>query len=459
MEKVVTSLKEKVFYAFGNAGGYILWVFTATFITKYATDCMTLSKSHLATLGTIILLCRFFDGISDILMGVAVERTHTKLGKARPWFGISAVPLAVVFAMMFMANGFSDTGKLIFVSIVYFVFAVIMYTMNNISFNAMMPMISNDAYDQTKISTLDSVFTSVGGFVTFIAIPVMNAMGGIEKQSSWTSFVIILAVISLAMQALCFFNVKEKPEITGHADANRQKGDIMMGLKVLLKTKYFYIAVFMFLINFYMSLSVQNIGPYFAEFVLGNVNLYSTFGIAVSVTTAIGLVLTPLFVKKLGKRGTMMLAIGSVVLGNTIGSIFPESITMGYIACAVKGFGLATVMCELYTLAPDIVTYIELKTGIRIEGLAASANSFGCKIGSGLGSAVVLWAIAACGYDVSLTVQPASALTVFKALYWWVPCILSAILFLLATRWDIDKQINSMKASAVDAADLNSEEK
>ena len=85
--KVVTTLREKIFYAFGNMGSYILWAFTASYITVYATDCLQFSSSGWAygVLGTIILVCRFFNGFSDIGMGILIDRTHTKYGKARPW--------------------------------------------------------------------------------------------------------------------------------------------------------------------------------------------------------------------------------------------------------------------------------------------------------------------------------------------------------------------------------------
>jgi GPH family glycoside/pentoside/hexuronide:cation symporter len=99
-------------------------------------------------------------------------------------------------------------------------------------------------------------------------------------------------------------------------------------------------------------------------------------------------------------------------------------------------------------LAPDIVTYIEKKEGIRIEGLAASANSFGCKIGSGLGSAVVLWTISACGYISGAETQNDACLTAFTTLYWWVPTGLTVILLILSLLWNIQsKTINMPKGN------------
>lgn len=448
MKTVVTSAKEKVCYALGNMGGYVLWVFVATFITIYATDCLTLSEAPLAALGTIILVCRFFDGISDILMGVLIEKTRSRFGKARPWFGVSIIPLCITFFLMFFVRDMSERAALIYISILYFLFAVVLYTMNNLGFHAMLPRISSDTLDQTRVSTINSVFTFVGGLIAAVAIPLLNLLGGEENQISWTRLAIILAVLAAAAEAVCFVNVKEKDEI---APASREKmsgADIRRGLKALLTTKYFYIAVFMFLINYYMSLSVSSAGKYYAQYVLGNVNIYSIFGSVPGATMAVGLLSTPFLVKRIGKRKTMMCAVGCVTLGNVIGSLFPYSFAAAFTGVMVKGLGSATVMCQLFTLAPDIVGYIQLKTGMRIEGLAASANSFGCKIGSGLGTAVVLWALAFSGYVSGAAVQPESANNAFIALYWWVPAVLSAVLWVLASRWDIDKKTAEPEGSA-----------
>lgn len=448
MQKVVTSVKEKIFYAFGNMGGYVLWTFVATFVTVYATDCLKLSESPLAILGTVILVCRFFDGISDIMMGLLIERTHSRLGKARLWFGVSIIPLCLAFFLMFSAKGMTDHSALVYISVLYFIFAVVLYTMNNLGFHAMLPRISNDMLDQTKISTVNSVFTFVGGLVTAIAIPVLNMMDGIDNQKSWTTLVAVLAVFALLTEALCFFKIKEKDEIAPVSPTKAAKGELKKGLKALLTTKYFYIAVFMFLINYYLSLSVTAAGKYYAEYVLGDVNIFSIFGAVPGVTMAVGLLCTPMLVKKLGKRKTMMLAVGAVTLGNIIGSVFPYSFAAGFVGVMVKGLGSATVMCQLFTLAPEIVSLIQAKTGMRIEGLAASANSFGCKIGSGLGTAVVLWVLAFSGYIAGAQTQPQSANTAFIALYWWVPAALSVVLLILASRWDIDKKIKAIEGEA-----------
>jgi glycoside/pentoside/hexuronide:cation symporter, GPH family len=382
--KIRTTLPEKLSYAFGHMGSYILWAFVGVYVTIYVTDCIQPGKELLTLLGTLILVCRVFDALSDILMGVIIENTHSRIGKARLWFGISILPLTIVFFFLFFASGLDKLDAIILISVLYFLFTVVFYTMNNIAFNAMLPRLSNDPYDQSNICTLNSVFTSVGSLVSAFAVTILGALGGITNQSSWTAFTLILVGISILGQAICFFKVKEKKEIAVNEKVKLTKAQRKAGLKCLFGSKYFYLAIAIFAINYYMSLSISSVGKYYSQYVLGNINYYSLFGSLPMVTMGIGLLLTPFLVRAIGKSKTLFGAIACVLLGNVLGSIFPYSLAVGLTGAMIKGLGSAVVMSQLFTLAPDIVRDVQTKKGVRLEGLAASAASFGCKIGSGL---------------------------------------------------------------------------
>jgi glycoside/pentoside/hexuronide:cation symporter, GPH family len=213
MATIKSSLKEKFFYAFGNMGGYILWSFVAIYVTVYLTDCLNPGEQLVTLMGTIILICRIFDAFSDILMGVVIEKTHSKVGKARFWYGVSIIPLTVIFFFLFFLSGLDKVQAIVWLSILYFLFTVVFYTMNNIAFNAMLPLISNDPYDQSNICTIDSVFTALGTLICSVAVMVLKFFGGENLQSSWTYFVLIIIGLALIGQALCFFKVKEKKRL------------------------------------------------------------------------------------------------------------------------------------------------------------------------------------------------------------------------------------------------------
>lgn len=88
MKNVKTTWKEKIFYAFGNMGSYILWAFIGVYLTIYVTECLQPGDPLVNLLGYITLGSRIFDAFSDILMGILIKKTNSRFGK--PVFGLES---------------------------------------------------------------------------------------------------------------------------------------------------------------------------------------------------------------------------------------------------------------------------------------------------------------------------------------------------------------------------------
>ena len=89
----VTSGGEKLAYALGDLGSNFVWTFCSSWLTLYYTDSVLMAAG---VIGTIMLVLRLADGVSDIIFGALIEKTHTRAGKARPWFGGSIIPLVII---------------------------------------------------------------------------------------------------------------------------------------------------------------------------------------------------------------------------------------------------------------------------------------------------------------------------------------------------------------------------
>ena len=80
---------EKLAYGCGDLASNLVLVLTGTFITFFYTDALGL---NVAIVGTLILISRIFDGITDVIMGYIMDKTKSKYGKARPWMLWLAIP-------------------------------------------------------------------------------------------------------------------------------------------------------------------------------------------------------------------------------------------------------------------------------------------------------------------------------------------------------------------------------
>ena len=98
METTKISIKERFAYGCGDLGCNIIYSAMSSFLLFYYTDYVKVSA---LTIGTIMLISRLFDGVTDLIMGVIVDRTKSRFGKCRPWILRMAIPFAIAAVLLF----------------------------------------------------------------------------------------------------------------------------------------------------------------------------------------------------------------------------------------------------------------------------------------------------------------------------------------------------------------------
>lgn len=428
-----TSVKEKICYAIGDFGGNLAWGLIGSYLTLYYTDSVGLAG---AFLGTMMLLCRVFDGASDILMGVVIEKTNTRWGKARPWVIFMGIPFVISLLLIFNVPGqFTKMAKNIYVCVTYFFLTVICYTGVNLSYHAMLSRISTNQNDRTVTSTVRSIFSTGAYMVLSVAVPmILGKFGGEDSQEAWRIIAIIFSVATLICFLICFFGVKEKvvkEEVT-------EKTPIKAALKVLVKNKYFYIGAGLFLL-FYVSTGLSQGAIYYVKNVLGNFNLITGFSLASTFSIIVAVPFAPKLLDKIGRRRGMILGLVLSIIGSFIWLIDTRNVTIAFIAVIIRSIGTAPLSVAIFTLAGDIIDYCDWQHGMRTEGLVTSVNSFGIKVGTGIGSAIVGWMLTWGHYDGALTVQPESAISSIVGFTVVLPIFVFILCIALLAFWDIDK--------------------
>src|SRR5699024_8797976 len=91
-------MSEKLAYGIGDFGANFSWTFIASFVTIYLTDTVGMAAG---IIGTMMLIVRIFDGVTDIFMGSIIDKTNSKMGKAKPWVFWTAPILAVSTFLLF----------------------------------------------------------------------------------------------------------------------------------------------------------------------------------------------------------------------------------------------------------------------------------------------------------------------------------------------------------------------
>lgn len=153
--------QEKLGYALGDGAANIAWRGVSTFLFIFYTDVFGL---HPATVGLLMLIARFGDGIIDVLMGIVCDRTNSKYGKFRPWILWTAIPLGITLSLLFTSVPFGPTGKIIYAYATYLLFFLI-YTANNIPYGALMAVMTGDDKERTSLGSFRMVGAFTGGML------------------------------------------------------------------------------------------------------------------------------------------------------------------------------------------------------------------------------------------------------------------------------------------------------
>ncbi|GHT94488.1 MFS transporter [Spirochaetia bacterium] len=433
-----TTMGEKIRFGLGDMGCNFGWTFISGFLTLYYTDSVGISA---AFVGTMMLITRVLDGVSDLAMGVVIEKTNTRWGKARPWLLFGGVPMALSLALIFnVPAGLGETAKNGYVFLTYVFMTVIAYTAVGVAYNALIPRFSLNADDRNVVSAVRGVVVIVTALVISIGTPeLLKAFGGQQSARAWSLTSILYAALALICLMITFLGVKERiPPKMDLTTGKVESTPIKRALGILLRNKYFYIATVLF-IFFYAINGVGGITVYYCRDILGRFELYGLISAIGIVPMVLTIPFAPALYKKFGKRNVML--VGAVIAagGCVVQLTAPSVLTVFLTGSVVRGFGSILFSASIFTLASDIVEFSDWKHGIRAEGLVTSVNSVGLKVGTGLGSALVGWLLDFGGYNAALGTQPRSALNSMIILQIGVPLILFAALAVLLLFWDLEK--------------------
>lgn len=429
-------LSERVSYACGDAASNVVWAALGAFAMMYYTD---VAHINAGVIGVIMLVSRFLDGASDLIMGLVVDHTRSRFGKARPWLLRIAIPFAIATTLMFSVPDFEDKAKVIYIFVTYNL-VMTMYTMINLPYGSLSTLMTDDSYERSVLNIFRQIFAQITSLIiTSATLPLINVFGG--GQKAWTITYGIFSAAAAVLFLICFAGTKET---VGVAAKERETVPVKTALLALIKNKCWIISMLLGTGTCLFYMAISTINSYFCVQVLHNENMVGTLNAAYIAPMIVFFFFMAPIVRRIGKKktnlaGWILILVSYVPL---LGAM--ASIPVLVVSSVIRGVGYACVMGVQFAIIGDSVEYGEWKTGVRSEGLVFSAQSFGCKVGMGLGN-VLIGALLSWGkYDGALDVQPDSAIVVIKALYVGMPMIVAILQMLLMIPYTIEKEYDQM---------------
>lgn len=410
-------------------------------LTYFYTEKVGLAAGMVATM---LLIAKIFDAFSDLAMGKIVDAGKSPKGKCRPWFSRMAVPSLVAIILLFTVPKNMGSGlQAAYVLITNVLITAVVYTAVAIPYGALMAIRTESSEERGKMGIFRTAFGYIAGMViAILLIPITNMLGG--TQSAWIKVAVVFGLISLLSLFILYKVTRENVQITEKNDDDDVP--FMEGIKILFKNKYWVIMLMLqFLINISYSLSTSG-GTYYAKYILGNDNIVALLGAVGLVPTFLGFILTGPLVSKLGMTKTCMVSCVLGVAACLVRVFTPYSIATCIVCGAVITFANIPMMCLFGPMVNNCVEYNDYKFGKRIVGMTNSANSFGMKIGSGIGASLIGWLLAAAGYKASLAAQPGSVNIAIFAFSIYIPLAIFVVMFICLMKNDLEKRYPEIMA-------------
>lgn len=429
---------EKLAYFSVCFASVFMLVTTSGFLTIYLTDVVGITA---AMVGTLLLVSRVADAISDPLMGYAVDRLPaTRWGRFRPYLLAGNVLTVVVFALMWIAPPAVSPG-LVLVTVwgLYLLFGVVNDLMD-IPFNSLIPVVTTRAADRGQFAAIRGVAYLVGIAVVGAAtLPLVELFGG--GRAGWQAVILAYCAATVLLTVLGVARLRERvTPLTAHGYRFGDLKVIMLRsrpLAVLVSTKFLTVAAML------LSASSQ---VYFFTYVVGDPTLVA---VAAAVSLLPALAGAVVFPRAAVRRGTRPVMVGVTVLSAAAHLLLlavPKDnvpLIMGCLVVSSLGFGGA--LAVVYTVMAEIIDYNEYRHGFRSEGAVSALTSFASKAGAGSAGAVTGYALAYFGY-VPNQAQDAEAVRGIVYLVSLIPALMWLAASALWLFYPIDNRIRAQVA-------------
>ena len=450
-EKKYLKWYNKIGYGSGDIAGNVVYAFLSSFVMIYLTDTAGLNAG---IVGTLMMVSKIFDGITDIFFGAMIDKTKTKMGKARPWMLWPYIGCSIALAAIFaIPTNMGDVAKYAYFFIAYTLLNAVFFTANNIAYASLTALVTKNTNERVQLGTFRFIFAfGTKIFIEAITVFAVTWLGG--GAMGWRNIAIIYAVIGLIVNTISVFSVKELPEADEGMEEERDeehKLTFLQSFKLLLKNKYYVVICLTYILT-QLYASVIGMGTYYTKYILGDETLFSDISLAINITMVVALIALPFAIKKMRGMYKLNLLGYIIAAAGRVGVMvagYAGNVPLMLVFTAVSTIGIAPLQGDMNALIASCSEYTTLTTGHRIDGMMFSCSSLGIKIGGAFGTAICGWLLDSTGF-VENTTQNAATTGMLYFLYLWAPIIICGGVFLLLSLLKVEKANDKLLAERED---------
>lgn len=353
--------------------------------------------THITAIGyfattVIMFIAKTIDAFNDPFMGVVVDKTHSRMGKLRPYLLAAPIPLALVTVLMFVVPGFERPGRIAYIAMLYVLWDIF-YTIGDIPFWSSPAAMTPNPKERVKFITFSRLFHSAGGALPLLLLPLTEIFCGAKTKESYLAVAVISGVVGGALYMLAFFGTTERVVSSAASPSVKEC------FRYLFRNKPLLVVVLANVLGFgralrtvaglYLTTYLCHDMPSFMTPALGNTFMMAGF----AVSGVLSMLFTPMVVKKynyrtitwaccvLGITGDLILLAVGLSAGCSI------YLLLGVQTITGMAYGMA---CNVnYAMISESIDYLEWKEGARAEGVSISMQTLMNKLVGAIQSGVM----------------------------------------------------------------------
>ena len=442
-DKPRLSRRVKLGFGIGDLGGNLFFTAMGFWTLYYLTDIVGINA---ALAGIAILVGKFWDAITDPMVGFLSDRTRTRWGRRRPYFLFGAPLLLLTAWHFFSAPDFSANQTAGFIwATVSLCLLNTAYTIVNIPYGSLTPDLTKDFQERTTLNGYRFSFAVIGTILgAAIVQPIVDLAG--DPHTGFSIVGLVFGVVMAGTILVTFLNVRESKE----AMAERPKEKFFPTFLAVFKNKTYMKLAAVYTMNLASLTFVQTILVYYFKYIYHDEGMTT---IALLLLLGVAMICVPLSVlvaKKLGKKRTYQLALLILAISCLLIFFFAHTVGMTFtlVVMVFAGVGIGFGYVPPFAMLPDVVEVDAVQSKARKDGAFYGMWTFFSKIGVALAGALTGAFLGLAKYVPDAAVQTDATILTIRILIGVVPALIFLGGILLIRNYSLDEQTyNEIMAS------------
>jgi len=432
---------------FGGGGQLVINFYYLIFLTDVI-------KLNPGLAGTIVLISRIWDAVSDPLMGVISDNTKSKFGRRRPYILLGGIGIIIAFIMLWWPVSFgSQVATFAYVLFAYLFYSTIS-TIIMVPYSSMSSEVSMEYKERTVVNGTRLFFSQLASLLCAV-LPMEIVKLASTVETGYILLGIVFGIFFAIPLIMIFFICRERAPMM-HTKSKFSFKTFVAPFKI----RSFRLLIIIYMLAFFSMDVISSVFAYYMKYFIERPNeLNYVLGTMLIMQIAF-LPLVVILANRIGKAKVFIISASVWIAGAALLGLFSPTWPgfMIYAIAAIIGMGLCGCVVMPWTMFPDVTDVGELYFGERKSGSFSGIMTFVRKSSSALGIFIVSQILNIAGYIKPETVdgkevlfaQPESLIAALKVIVFAIPVVLLIITIFFARKYPLTKEVHDKLRNLLD---------